>query len=1641
MAKSFNAFSTRSVKHLDPTSVEFTVYHPDEIKEMSVVKVSVPVSFNALGLPMKGGLYDPVMGPLGDRGEICATCRGSFFTCPGHFGHIELPVPVFNPFFMKTVYSVLRLACLNCHELQILGEHRYLLIGQLQLLDAGHVVEAQELAEKLISINSSRSDVGEAAASAFAKESVKNYIDKVLGEHNTKMLGAEESKNVEILRAQFLAMAKEQFKQKKFCLNCKKPIAKITLIYNRLMTVHNKIVNDKIVSSSASFITPDEARNHLRALWTEGSDFIMVLAPVLRRIKSQYPTDVFFVEIVPVPPPKVRPVNFVKGKMNEHPQTIVFQQVLEHSIVTRQAAHIVNGGTADQLSEEGQQLYQTMPGASPIEKLHNAWQSLQAAVGHLVDAELNNTRRNTANAPAGLKQVISKKEGLIRMHMMGKRVNFAARTVITPDPNLGVDEIGIPEAFAKVLTYPTPVTPWNVDDLRQAVLNGPNIYPGATMVQNEDGSIIRVSKEAIQRASLAKRLLTPKESDGKVPSIPKIVHRHLRNGDVLLLNRQPTLHRPSIMAHRARVLHGEKTFRLHYANCKSYNADFDGDEMNAHFPQSELARAEAYFLAQVGHQYLVPKDGTPLSGLIQDHVVSGVRLTVRGRFFPRAEYCTLVQQALPTLTGSIRLLPPSILKPCSLWSGKQVVSTVLLNCIPAGRPPPTLCDSAKIPARAWVQASANRPWRAGGTSLRGDALSEAEVVLREGELLCGVLDKKHFGSTPYGLAHCVHELYGAEYCMKLLSAFARLFTAFLQREGFTLGVRDILVVPEADAERRKLLEEASQIGPSAVATAFELAEPLLNSSQERNQQEQLPPGSEAHLLRIATGDQQLRAALDHSYKQLLDPATNGVSRACVPAGLLEKFPENNLQLMVQSGAKGSTVNTLQISCLLGQIELEGRRPPLMPSGKALPSFRRFDLSPRAGGFVAGRFLTGIRPQEFFFHCMAGREGLIDTAVKTSRSGYLQRCLVKHLEGLVVGYDGTVRDSDGSLVQFAYGEDGLDILKSQFLTPKQIPVLADNYKAFYDKDDVSRLKMDKIDPEIEAASKNVRRWFRRNKRLGMKRPPRTFRDYSHPPDPIASRVPPCAAFEALTERLEGLINDYLKKHQSPPSKDNPMRDALLLKSVCARAEPGEPVGVLAAQSIGEPSTQMTLNTFHFAGRGEMNVTLGIPRLREVLMMASRHPKTPAMEVPMRADLPNMAASADSLRRRLRRSHLSELLEKVDITEWLDIGKEGRKRIYRIHMQFLPKKELRREHSVSPNQVLQHVESHFLANLVLGIRKLLRTSSTLLETKESRKEGQTQNGEAEDPEKDVDHDVRNRARPLGEDQDSSSEDENEEEEEDATSARNRARHNESHEYDQPEGSEDEQSNNGENVNESFQEERQTNSSQNNEYSVQTEEINRTFERFQKDNELKKRVEKVLSKYKLVTNYMFDLVREQWCEVTFGLPLSLARVDFSTIFREVAEQSVVCSTPGIKRAFVNSNPDGSLVLRTDGTNLPAMFKYVDIRDVFKAYGITVDPRHLLLVADYMTFLGTYEPLSKRGIESASSPLQQMSFESSLSFLQTATLRGRRDTLQSPSSRIMLGRPCGAGTDWDKTNNLSHSISVMESEFHQNAENFLNT
>ncbi|EFN81707.1 DNA-directed RNA polymerase I subunit RPA1 [Harpegnathos saltator] len=1677
----------------------FSVFTANDIRNLSVTKIRTPLSFNILGHPLKGGLYDPVLGPLMGNSEPCGTCGGNVHTCTGHFGHIELSMPVVNPLFHKVLCMLIKLSCLSCFTFQIPPYVKLLLSAKWKLLYEGQLSDIDNLDQEVTSTVAEIPNVLE-AQTEYIRDFIDNYIQNIYNRdrfscgvpqnHENQM----NTKNINMQWHMYVDNILKQYKAVKICINCHEVIPKISVMQNKIMTT--KLNNSKdsapkeMVSSTVVhkletvMIMPDQSKEYLRKLWNNEKDFLKLIIPCLDLMDIEYPTDVFFLEVIPVLPPIVRPVNILHGQVIEHPQTQVYKNIMQDCLILRNIIQTIQDGGTDQLPQEGRLVFEQIRGLTAIEKLHNAWQGLQVNVDHLMDREMSKTSESVHCQ--GLKQIIEKKEGIIRMHMMGKRVNFAARSVITPDPNLNIDEIGIPEAFALKLTYPVPVTPWNVVELRRLILNGPDVHPGAVMVENEDGMIQAISSnDSTKREAVAKRLFTTNSRTNKFFSGIKVIYRHLQNGDVLLLNRQPTLHKPSIMAHKARILKGEKTLRLHYANCKAYNADFDGDEMNAHFPQNELARSESYNIVSVSNQYLVPKDGTPLSGLIQDHMVSGVRLTSRGRFFSRADYTQLVYTALSMKQGDIILLPPAIIKPKLQWSGKQILSTVIINIIPGNKARINLTSNTKISLKEW-QVNEPRRWKCGKEFDDPKTMSEMEVIIRHGELLCGVLDKMHYGATPYGLIHCIYELYGGTCASKMLSAFGKLFQAFLQWNGFTLGIEDILITREADEKRKEIISNSKIIGSSIQRSAVELSDDTPMDEVRVKTEESYWSNSK------------FRAQVDRKYKNMLDVYTNDINKTCLPMGLSKKFPDNNLQLMVQSGAKGSTVNTMQISCLLGQIELEGKRPPLMISGKSLPSFQAYDSTPRAGGYIVGRFMTGIKSQEFFFHCMAGREGLIDTAVKTSRSGYLQRCLIKHLEGLVINYDSTVRDSDGSLIQFYYGEDGLDIPGSRFLKKEQIPFLVDNKDAIVDAEALENLKTGSSNNEkIMKLIKKIKKWKIKNGPPLQKRRISEFSKFSMEnvnqnnntkknsvekncgrtkaalslikkwmkidkemkkmfhiqcvrcPDPIMSKYRQDVEFGVLSERLESLLEEYLS--HSPNIIKKSLRDLLSMKVMKTICPPGEPVGLLAAQSIGEPSTQMTLNTFHFAGRGDMNVTLGIPRLREILMMASKNIKTPSMEIPFKSNLQKLTKQSKKLRVKLTKCVLSDVLKIITISRKMEEAPH-RRLVHTIKIEFLPYKYYKGEFFVHPQYVIKQTEKTFFKNIFKEIKKIAKITGTLLYFEENnRKRTNNEDAMLDQADPDEEESVRRERREdmrgerdLGEMHESSDE-ERAAEDADATMNRSISRHRENQEYEDPEEEEMEDVMNNEN------EEADNNANKdlgNNQFDEDDDDdddddMTENLNYRKNDKRNSNRRSEVIHMYKNALDYDYDENKFSWCQFTFWLPLKMIKLDLPTIIRNVASKTVLWETPYIKKAFTFQNNEGEMILKTDGLNIVEMFKYdsilnlnklysndiynisqtygieaanrviiKEIRDVFKMYGITVDSRHLSLIADYMTFDGTFQPLSRKGMENSSSPLQQMSFESSLNFLKTATLQGKKDDLLSPSSRLMLGQPCKSGT-----------------------------
>ncbi|KAM4586026.1 LOW QUALITY PROTEIN: DNA-directed RNA polymerase I subunit RPA1 [Fundulus diaphanus] len=1694
--------------------MSFGLYSAEEIRKLSVKTITNSKFLDSVGNVAQNSLYDLALGPA-DIKEICSTCCQDFNNCPGHFGHIELPLPVYNPLFFDKLYLLIRGSCLTCHMLTCPRAAMHLLVNQLRLVDH----EAMREVYLVESVLNQHLDENPKATGDEIEHVLRDFTSRIVGASAEAPQDSKPIKRlVEMKNSLINDFWKVQMKTRK-CPYCRSGRSTVRREHNSKLIVTmptggQTAEDTDPLAGGRVLLTASTAREHVSKVWAKEGFFLKHLFPGLEEStgsegqKGFYP-DLFFLELLAVPPCRFRPINQLGDQMFTNGQTVNMQAVMKDCGVIRKLLAVIAGEKhAEEAEEEGvsgntsscwgghlvlalcspplspqalgpedQTFLSGVVGLTLQDKLYNMWIRLQSHVNIVFDSDMDSLMNDKY---PGVRQILEKKEGLFRKHMMGKRVDYAARSVICPDMYIGTNEIGIPMVFATKLTYPQPVTPWNVKELRQAVLNGPNVHPGASMVINEDGGkTILSATSAAQREAVAKQLLTP--STGPHKTSMKIVRRHIKNGDVLLLNRQPTLHRPSIQAHCARILPGEKVLRLHYANCKAYNADFDGDEMNAHFPQSELGRAEAYTLVSTNQQYLVPKDGTPLAGLIQDHMVSGTKMTIRGCFFTKDQYTELVYRGLTDRAGRVKLLPPTILKPQQLWTGKQVVSTLLLNIIPEKAVPLNLTGVAKIRGKAWIQS----PPRA-APGYQPESMCESKVVIRQGELLVGVLDKAHYGSSAYGLVHCCYELYGGETSGKLLSCLARLFTAYLQLyRGFTLGVEDILVKPGANMQRRKIIEESLKVGTKALQAAFSLP-PDVDPAEARSRWQ------DAHL----SPDQRDFIMADHKFKEVANQVNNEINKVCMPVGLHTPFPDNNLQLMVQSGAKGSTVNTMQISCLLGQIELEGRRPPLMPSGKFLPCFQPYDSSPGAGGFVSGRFLTGIKPQEFFFHCMAGREGLVDTAVKTSRSGYLQRCIIKHLEGLVVQYDLTVRDSDGSVIQFLYGEDGLDIPKTQFLQPRQFPFIEDNYEvirrsqnldnvvARLDTHSASRhfaaIQRWKAKREMACARRGAFLMFSQKKLAKLREAMRVteplanqdpavlqlVKDWhsldeasrakyrkrsSRCPEPSLGLFRPDVCFGSVSENFYDITEKYLENKSGTTEggmETQSLRQLLHYKWQRSLCDPGEAVGLLAAQSIGEPSTQMTLNTFHFAGRGEMNVTLGIPRLREILMVASSNIKTPMMSVPV-LNSKRALKRAKTLRKQLTRVCLAEVLQKVDVVETLQIESYQKLRSFKVTFHFLPPDRYRDDKLLTPHQILRYMETRFFRLLLEAIKKrTAKLASIAVETRKATPRDKDLDG---DGTAEVDHGEAEGEEEIVDDQ-------GDEGDADATDARRKSKQEEEVDYeseDEDEGDEADDAEKDQKEEEEGEENNQTNAVEEPQpevADVRAEEEKKKKKKKKKAEEgeesaVQMRVNSVLSSNSAIQTYSFDQQDELWCEVELLLPVNRVHFDLTSVLSALAHNAVIMETRGLTRCLLSETTtktgEKRTLLNTEGINMHEIFKYSDIleinklysnevhamantygievalrviekeiKDVFAVYGIAVDPRHLSLVADYMCFEGVYKPLNRHAIVSNPSPLQQMTFETSYKFLKQATMLGSHDQLSSPSACLVVGKVVRGGT-----------------------------
>lgn len=647
------------------------------------------------------------------------------------------------------------------------------------------------------------------------------------------------------------------------------------------------------------------------------------------------------ITLLPVPPVTVRPsITLETGERSEDDLT--------HKLVD--------------IIRINQRLRDNITIGAPDFIIDDLWELLQYHVSTFFDNNLSGVpqaRHRSGRALRTLSQRLKGKEGRFRNNLSGKRVNFSSRTVISPDPNIGINEVGIPEVVAKELTIPIKVCDRNISSLRAMIRRGSAAIDGANYIIRPDNR---------------KKKITEENANEIAEEIEKgyTVERHLKDGDIVIFNRQPSLHRMSVMAHRVKITPW-RTFTLNLCVCAPYNADFDGDEMNLHVPQTVEARTEAELLMLVENNIRSPRFGGPIIGCIQDHISGNYMLTKKETKISKEK---TIQYLINM--GIEKRVKNDI-------TGKELFSYILpkdLN-IEFKSNACTGCDKCK---------KEKCPW-------------DLYVSIRNGKLKTGVIDSKAIGRDKGLIIDSIESHYGSGETGIFLNNVSKLGINFLMNNGFTIGISDQDITKEAKTNIQEIVKKVER-------ECINLIE-----KYENKELEQLPG---------QTIKESLETYIMKTLRKVVDEASNIIS---------ETLPENCAVVMAKSGARGSMLNLTQLAGCIGQQTLQGERIHRGYKNRTLPHFKKGELSPQSRGFIPASFKDGLTPFEFFFNAMNGREGLMDKSLRTRKSGYMERRLVNALQELKVEYDGTVRDDWGRIVQFHAAEDCLDPSKSEWGTIK------------------------------------------------------------------------------------------------------------------------------------------------------------------------------------------------------------------------------------------------------------------------------------------------------------------------------------------------------------------------------------------------------------------------------------------------------------------------------------------------------------------------------------------------------------------------------------------------------------------------------
>ncbi|PGH08790.1 hypothetical protein AJ79_05889 [Helicocarpus griseus UAMH5409] len=1091
--------------------IKFGVLSTQDIVSQAVVEVSDRKLFD-LENDRAVAPHGPLDGRMGisSKAGVCDTCGQVLQACNGHFGHVRLVLPAFHVGYFKRVIGILQEICKDCSHILLPENERRAFLKDLRRPGLDNLRRMQ-IAKRI-------NERCRKTRTCYRCNAVNGVVKKAgtsaLKITHDKFRAFNSSTSVKKIPPPSKVVFDQSFEEaKKSNPDIEKHFKKAQDDLNplRVLKLFRRVSNE---DCELLGLNPEEAR-----------------------------PEVFLWQFIPAPPVCIRPSVGQEAASTEDDLTAKLGDIIQSNINLKNA---LNKG-------------------APVQTIIECWDYMQLQIAVYINSDVPGLQKADFGKPIrGFCQRLKGKQGRFRGNLSGKRVDFSGRTVISPDPNLRVDEVAVPQLVAMNMTYPEQVTRYNKEKLRQRVRNGTKTWPGANYVLKKNRDF-KINMKFGNPNNVAKEL---EEGD--------IVERHIEDGDIVLFNRQPSLHKLSILSHFAKV-RPHRTFRLNECVCNPYNADFDGDEMNLHVPQTEEARAEAMELMGVKNNLATPKNGEPIISAIQDFITAAYMLSSKDVFYDRKTFSHICLYMLPSDT-KFDLPPPSVLKPQMLWTGKQVFNVLM-------RP------NKESPVLVNLDAAC-REFRAPKGTPRDLDANDGWLCIRNSEVMCGVMDKSTIGSGKKdSVFYVMLRDYGPAVAAEGMNRLSRLSARWFTNMGFSIGITDVY-------PGEKLLEEKRELVETAYAQCDEVIQLFKTGKLEK------APGCDEQM----TMENQISGILSKVRQQAGDICIAELSRW------------NSPLIMATSGSKGSNINVAQMVALVGQQIIGGQRVQDGFQDRTLPHFPKHARQPPAKGFVRNSFFSGLTPTEFLFHAISGREGLVDTAVKTAETGYMSRRLMKSLEDLSTRYDDTVRNSSENIVQFQYGDDKLDPVDMEgkakpvhfdrTFTHSEVTTFDNSDKGLL-PDEIMTLCQNLLAPErakltrFDLMGKHLDYVDRSDHGIDQLESARDFLQSIE--DYVRSKADKLRLIDGGKKR-HGRGIDHTAKISSRTL--TAFITTCLVKYKKAQVEPGHAVGAVGAQSIGEPGTQMTLKTFHFAGVAGMSITQGVPRIKEIIN-ASKEISTPVI----------------------------------------------------------------------------------------------------------------------------------------------------------------------------------------------------------------------------------------------------------------------------------------------------------------------------------------------------------------------------------------------------------------------------------------------